>query len=72
MHILVGGMKELGVDIHLKYLGNLRSPLDLYKARYSLREMSAKFDIVHAQFGSACAFVCAAAQSPKGAVAARI
>ncbi len=65
MRILVGGMKELGVDIHLEYLGNLRSPLDLYKARYAVREMSVKFDIVHAQFGSACAFVCTAAQSPK-------
>lgn len=65
MRILLRGMQDLGVDVQLEYLGNLRSPLDLYKARQTVRELSAGYDVVHAQFGSACAFACATAQAPK-------
>lgn len=65
MRILVPGMRDLGVDIHMEYLGNLRNPFDLIKARRTVSDLSIKYDLVHAQFGSACALACVSARSPK-------
>ena len=59
MYILARGMQELGLKIDLEYLGNLRSPSEFISARRRVRELSAKYDLVHAQFGSACAFASA-------------
>lgn len=53
------GLRARGVDLHLEFLGNLRSIPNLLRARQRVREMSADYDVVHAQYGSACALVTA-------------
>jgi len=65
MYTFTSGMRDFGVEIDLMYLGNLRNPLAIYHARKSVRERSLNYDIVHAQFGSACAFATSAALGPK-------
>jgi teichuronic acid biosynthesis glycosyltransferase TuaC len=62
MHTTAGGLRARGVDLHLEYLGNLRSPIQILRARSRVKELSSQFDLVHAQFGSACALATAAAQ----------
>src|SRR5688500_3272428 len=54
MNIAAAGVRARGVELHCEYLGNLRSPANLLKARGRLREMAPDFDLVHAQYGSAC------------------
>ena len=49
------------VDLHIEYLGNLRSFPQLLRARSWVRKEARKFDLVHAQYGSACAIATAAA-----------
>jgi glycosyltransferase involved in cell wall biosynthesis len=49
------GLRDLGVDVQLEYLGNLRSPLNILKAQKHVKKISKEFDLVHAQYGSACA-----------------
>ena len=49
------GLRGLGVDVQLEYLDNLRSPLNIFKARKHVKKISKDFDLVHAQYGSACA-----------------
>ena len=56
MHTATRGLREFGVDIELCYLGDLRSFGGLVKARSLIKSKYHKFDLVHAQFGSACAF----------------
>lgn len=60
MHAAANGLRSRGIDLHLEYLGNLRSPLQVVRARAHLRRIAGEYDLVHAQFGSACAFVTAA------------
>jgi glycosyltransferase involved in cell wall biosynthesis len=55
------GIRACGIDVHLEYLGNLRSVAGLAAARRRVREVSAGFDLVHAQYGSACALATATA-----------
>ena len=57
MRTTAKGLQNLGVDIQLEYLGDLRSPLSILRARKNLKLMAKDFDIVHAQYGSACALV---------------
>jgi teichuronic acid biosynthesis glycosyltransferase TuaC len=54
-----------GMDIRLEYLGNLRSIHGLLSARQYVRQLSRQFDIVHAQYGSACAVASASATVPR-------
>lgn len=54
------GLRACGIDVHFEYLGNLRSIPTLVRARSRLQEMSTNFDLVHAQYGSACALATAA------------
>src|SRR5437773_1279161 len=54
------GLRALGVDVELEYLGNLRSPMNLLRARTWLRARAKEFDLVHAQYGSACALAASA------------
>src|SRR5579871_3440709 len=56
------GLRARGIQLHLHYLGNLRSPWQLLRARSEIKRLSRSFDLVHAQFGSACAFVTAAVE----------
>ncbi len=60
MNITSLGLRERGVDLHYEYLGNLRSIINLMNARRRLRKMASDFDLVHAQYGSACALATAA------------
>lgn len=57
------GLRELGIDIECEYLGNLRSPVNIMKARRRLKIISREYDLVHAQYGSACALATAAVDS---------
>lgn len=61
MKIFAKGIRELGVDVELCYLGNLRSARNFWQARSLVKSIAGDFDIVHAQFGSACALATAAA-----------
>lgn len=61
MHTAAEGIRARGIDLHLEYLGNLRSPAQILRARAHVRRLASNFDLVHAQFGSACALVTAAA-----------
>ena len=47
-------LHEFGLNPDLLYLGNLRSPLGIARARQLVKTRSAAYDIVHSQFGSAC------------------
>ncbi|NTW83793.1 MAG: glycosyltransferase [Chlorobiaceae bacterium] len=60
MYTSAKGMQDVGVDVHLEYLGNLRSPKQIARMRKHLREIASGFDVVHAQYGSACAYVTSA------------
>lgn len=55
MNIASSGLRARGVDPHFEYLGNLRSISNLVRARKRLRRLAEDFDLVHAQYGSACA-----------------
>ena len=57
MRTAADALADRGVDIELEYLGNLRNPRDVFAARRRVRRMAASFDVVHSQFGSACALV---------------
>jgi teichuronic acid biosynthesis glycosyltransferase TuaC len=60
MNIAATGLRMRGVDLHCEYLGNLRSVPNLARARARLRAMAGDFDVVHAQYGSACGLATAA------------
>ena len=49
------GLRALGVDVQLEYLGNLRSPANILKAQKHVKKISKDFDLIHTQYGSACA-----------------
>lgn len=65
MHILAEGVRREGVDIEVMYLGALGSVNRIRRARLEVMHRSKLFDITHAQFGSACALVSAAARNIK-------
>ena len=62
MHITAEGVRKLGVDLTLLYIGNLRSIDGLLQARKNVRQLAGKYDLIHAQYGSACAVSSAAAK----------
>ncbi len=49
------GLRTLGIDVQLEYLGNLCSPVNIIKAQKHVKKIAKYFDLVHAQYGSACA-----------------
>jgi teichuronic acid biosynthesis glycosyltransferase TuaC len=55
MKVFAEGVRALGVELDLHYLGNLRHPVNLLRARAEVSRLGARYDLVHAQFGSACA-----------------
>lgn len=57
MFLAAKGLIDMGVRIELEYLGDLRSVTNLNSKKNYIRKISNKFDIVHAQYGSACALV---------------
>jgi glycosyltransferase involved in cell wall biosynthesis len=50
-------LQDRGVELDLCYLGNLRSLSNLIKAHKHVQNIAKDYDIIHAQFGSACAMV---------------
>lgn len=62
MHTSAQGLRARGVDLRLEYLGNLRSPMQVLRARARVKELAPDYDLVHAQFGSACALATAGAE----------
>jgi glycosyltransferase involved in cell wall biosynthesis len=56
MNIAAAGVRSRGVDLECEYLGNLRSVRNLAAARRRLRRVGKDFDVVHAQYGSACGY----------------
>jgi len=65
MHLLARGMGKFGVDVRLFYTGSLRSPTGLVRARHRIIKMAPEYDLVHAQFGSACSAVTTGVKTKK-------
>jgi glycosyltransferase involved in cell wall biosynthesis len=55
------GLRQAGVDPAVEYIGYLRSLSGLWRARRRIRLASSSFDVVHAQYGSACGLATTAA-----------
>lgn len=64
MHTFAAGIARFGVQVDLMYLGSLAQPLALWRAWRAVRARSKSYDLVHAQFGSACALASSAAAVP--------
>lgn len=66
MNILAQSMLDLGVELDLCYLGNLRSVKNLLNAYSKVKNISKNYNLVHSQFGSACALATLGAEdTPK-------
>lgn len=59
MNLTARSVRAKGIELELLYLGNLRSPLNLRRAAHLARRAARGFDLVHAQYGSACGLVTA-------------
>jgi glycosyltransferase involved in cell wall biosynthesis len=55
MRVFAEGVRAQGVELDLHYLGNLARPDNLLRARAEVNRIASRYDMVHAQFGSACA-----------------
>ncbi|MFZ4722036.1 MAG: glycosyltransferase family 4 protein [Phycisphaerales bacterium] len=64
MYTAARGLMDLGVDVRLEYLGNLRNPIAIAAARRRVERIAADFDVVHAQYGSACSLATSACGQP--------
>lgn len=65
MHTLADAVQACGVSVDMLYTGRLSSPVEIWRARTLLRELSGEFDVVHAQYGSMCSLVATAARGRK-------
>lgn len=65
MNISAAGIRDLGIHIDFLYLGNLGTLGAITQARREVRDRSNSYDLVHAQYGSACAYATSAARAPK-------
>jgi glycosyltransferase involved in cell wall biosynthesis len=65
MFALADGVRSQGMTVDLLYLGNLRMPGTMVAARREVARRAPRYDVVHAQFGSACGLVTAAAPGAK-------
>jgi len=59
MNTAAEGVRSRGLHLEVEYLGNLRSVRRLWMARKRIRLLSTDFDLVHAQYGSACSLATA-------------
>lgn len=57
MHQFAEYMRDLGIDIELFYTGKLNNLINIVKAKKKIAKLSRNYDIVHAQFGSACSLI---------------
>lgn len=65
MHVLAEAVRPGCAVVENQYLGNLRNPGNILRASRIVRDMAGNFDIVHAQFGSACGLASSAAEARK-------
>lgn len=65
MHALAAAMGRAGVEVDLHATGSLRGLGRLLAARRRITELSAAYDVAHAQFGSACGVVTAQSRCPR-------
>ena len=65
MHKLADAVQALGVRVDMLYTGNLSNPIEVWRARSHLRWLAPEFDVVHAQYGSMCAWIASAAPARK-------
>ncbi|NQU26227.1 MAG: glycosyltransferase [Candidatus Nealsonbacteria bacterium] len=65
MHELLEQMRSLGLDVTAHYTGYLRGVSRIALAARRVRALSKDYDLVHAQFGSACGLVTSFAKGPK-------
>lgn len=56
-------LSDAGVVPELRYLGNLRNPLELIMARQAIAQAAAGADLLHCQFGSAASLACSTVRS---------
>ncbi len=63
MTTLAEGVRDLGVELDLLYLGALGDPRNLRRAFALVQKRSEGYDIVHAQYGSLCAVACSGARA---------
>lgn len=64
MYTAAQGLSDVGVRVDLRYLGVLRRPDAILRAQRELAVASKSYDLVHAQYGSACAFATAGSRVP--------
>lgn len=48
------GLREHGIEVTLECIGPLRTPMAIRRASSRIRRIAGNFDLVHAQYGSAC------------------
>ena len=57
MYQLANAIREQGIEVDFFNMGYLRKFYRLYSLRRKLNKISAHYDILHAQFGSACGYI---------------
>jgi teichuronic acid biosynthesis glycosyltransferase TuaC len=65
MNLSLAEFRRQGIEVDLHYTGNLRSPLGMARAIREVRTRARGYDLAHAQFGSACAWVTSFVDIPK-------
>lgn len=57
MYPIIPYLEEVGLEVELLYIGNLRSPLGVLRAIKEIREKANDYDIIHPQYGSMCGLI---------------
>lgn len=65
VHTFARGMKATGYEVCPYYLGTLKTPIGILRAIKRLKQVAGEYDLIHTQFGSACALVTALAAQDK-------
>ncbi len=63
MHVSHRALADAGVSPELRYLGNLRNPIHLLRARRAIAREATGADLLHCQFGSAASLACSSVRS---------
>ncbi|NCA86671.1 MAG: glycosyltransferase [Clostridia bacterium] len=71
MYSFININKKNEFDICLYYMGNLRNPLIVIFQLLKIVIISSRYDIVHAQFGSMCGWICSFARSKNKVITLR-
>jgi teichuronic acid biosynthesis glycosyltransferase TuaC len=63
MYVSQQALADAGVSPELRYLGNLRNPIQLLRARKAIAREAMGADLLHCQFGSAASLACSSIRS---------